>query len=131
MRRGAARFVFAAAMVAAIACSTEPDVSHVGAYQLHTINGLPLPQPRGTLSETVGGSVVLHREGTFFDSTAVRVLSTGEVIGLVGIGVYRRSGDEIEFIPLAGDHTYTMTYSAGDGTLTQQVSAGQLFVYKR
>ena len=119
-----------ALLLAIGACSTEPDSSHVGSYQLETIDGKPLPQPRGSSGETIGGLVIVRDDRTFFDSTAVRT-SSGQVIGLVGIGSYERRGDELEFVPLAGDHTWIMRYSAGDGTLTQEQTPGVFWVYRR
>ena len=113
------------------ACATDPDNSHLGTYQLETINGSPLPRPLGTTgSEIIAGVVILRDDRTFADSTTLRSAS-GVESPQMGIGVYERRGDEIEFIPLAGDHTYFMTYSARDGSLTQQSSPTSVWVYRK
>jgi hypothetical protein len=114
--------------------SHSPDVSHVGAYLLETVNGATLPQPRnvsGTLQVT-GGVVILRADGTFKDSTTlVSTTDSGEVIAFMGLGVYARTDDTVEFVPFAGDHTYTMTFSKSAQTLTQQLTPAVIYVYKR
>jgi hypothetical protein len=119
--------------VAAACDSTAPGNAHVGTYALVTINGAPLPQNHSVDGSTqvVGGAVTLEGNGHFRDSTELLIVANGTELSLVGAGAYQRNGDVITFVPFAGDHDYAMTFSSADLTLTQEVSPGRVYVYKR
>jgi hypothetical protein len=120
----------AVVIIAALACSTSPDSSHVGLYHLETISGQPLPQEVGAYTVD-GGTLHLREDGTWFDSTAIRNAGSPDGTYRLGLGVYERNANLIELIPAVGDQASIMTYSARNRTLTAQKGTGDVWVYQK
>ena len=132
------------ALVCAAACSDSagPEDSHLGRYRLLTIDGRDVPaimlENANSRLEFLSGSLRLNADGTFTDSTEIRVtpmfrgqpLPGGEVVHRFDVawGLYRTSRDTVYFDSVRGEH-YFMVRTAG-GSLVQEL-VGSILHYRR
>jgi hypothetical protein len=121
------------------ACADTSGVDYdlrMGHYTLDRMNGQSLP---GTLIhnsiaklEFLSGSLWLHRNGTFSDSTNVKVtaLATGSLryVTDVASGTFSIVGDTLYLTSTRGEN-YQMTFQIA-GSLTQMLS-GSTLVYRK
>lgn len=136
MARTKALSLLTALLLSACIDTTGVDDLRYGHYTLDRMNGMALP---GTLIsnsiarlEFLSGSLWLHRDGNFSDSTKARVTSvkdgTVQLVTDVAAGTYRIAGDTLYLNSTRGEH-YHMVFQAA-GSLTQELS-GSTLVYRK
>lgn len=110
-----------------------PAVEASGTYALSTVNGEDLPftlaEEGEDMIEVIDGSIELHADGTFTDSTTFLVTEGGMGTTEVEVytGSYSQTGNALRFTPEGGG-VYSM--SVTEGALTQ--TAGQfVLVYRQ
>ena len=111
MRIRSSLCALSAAALLAVGCggdSTAPDLSHVGAYTMTSIDGQPLPlniSDDPTLIVTVQeGTLTLSRNNTFTQGTTVDVVFNGAIQPTQTFfcsGTYRRAGNNFTFATAA------------------------------
>ena len=112
------------------------DDLRYGRYTLDRMNGMALP---GTLInnsvarlELLSGSLWLHRDGNFTDSTQARLTAvkggTVQFVTDVAAGTYRIAGDTLYLDSTRGEQ-YHMIFQAA-GSITQELS-GSTLVYRK
>lgn len=135
------RLIGAAMLMAVTACSngdggTGPDAAtHVGVYQLISVNGQGLPFTLPSDADTVtisARAVTLNRDNSFSDATTFtfRRAGTPTFSGTQTVsGTYVRSGSNITFNMTSPEPlTYSMTLSGN--TLTES-GEGLTIVYRK
>lgn len=121
MRRYAAVAALAATLLAATGCGSDsnaPDMSHVGLYDMASIDGDPLPatifdMPGYTIQATQG-SLALNANNTFVESiTTIETVdgTQGPLESVSCLGSYTRSGS-----------TITLTTPETDSCIGQRVT---------
>lgn len=127
---------------ACTADSSGPENTRLGRYRLNTIDGRTVPtvylESANSRMEFLSGALRLNGDGTFTDSTEVRVtpmfqgqpLAGGEVVHRFDVawGLHRMSGDTVYLDSVRGEH-YFMVFQAA-GSLMQEL-AGALLLYRR
>jgi hypothetical protein len=106
------------AMLGVTGCSdgVGPDMSHIGTFELSTINGGNLPGTvrdiGGEKVEITAGTMTLNRDNTFFNELVFRT-SEGEEVTIEREsinGTYTRAGSSIELETVDG-FTFVLTLS--------------------
>lgn len=122
--------------------SAGPENGHLGRYRLSTIDGRAVPaihtETANSRLEFLSGALRLNTDGTFTDSTTIRVtpmfrgqpLPGGEVVQTVDVawGLHHMSGDTIYLDSVRGEHYFMILQASG--SLTQDL-AGATLVYRR
>lgn len=129
-------------LAACTADTAGPENTRLGRYRLSSIDGENVPtiymESANSRMEFLSGALRLNQDGTFTDSTEVRVtpmyqgrpLVGGEVVHRYDVawGLQRMSGDTVYLDSVRGEH-YFMVFQAS-GTLMQEL-AGSLLLYRR
>ncbi len=119
-----------------------PTEGHLGRYRLRTIDGREVPtihtETANSRLEFLSGSLRLNSDGTFTDSTRIRVtpmfrgqpLPGGEIVESFDVawGLHRMSGDTIYLDSVRGEHYFMLRQPSG--SLTQDLG-GSTLVYRR
>ncbi|HEY0808889.1 MAG TPA: hypothetical protein VGD49_01960 [Longimicrobiales bacterium] len=117
--------------------ATAPIEARYGRYALHRINGDMLPQQMVENSvyrlEFLSGAVRLNSNGTFTDSTQLRVTSfqgpsTVSLSTDVAAGTYRIAGDTVFYSSTRGE-SYRMTFQT-ENSMLQELN-GSILHYRR
>lgn len=125
------------ALTLCAACSndgTAPSgTSRLGRYRLSRINGAPLPafvtEGSAARIDFVSGAVHLKPDGTFIDSTEVKVIPfNGEIRITIdaATGTYRFSNDTVHYLTSRNER-YFMVYLSERAM--QQELAGSILLY--
>lgn len=136
MARTKALSLLTALLLSACIDTAGVDDLRYGHYTLDRMNGMALP---GTLIsnsiarlEFLSGSLWLHRNGNFSDSTKARVTSvregTSQLVTDVAAGTYRIAGDTL-FLNSTRGERYHMVFQAA-GSIMQELS-GSTLVYRK
>ena len=130
-------FLVVPLLLASCIDTSAPIESRFGRYTLQRINGEALPQQvienTAVRLEFLRGVVRLNSNGTFTDSTELRVTTLGpnssvRVSTDVAAGTYRIAGDSVLYSSTRGEN-YHMTFES-QNTLRQELS-GNILVYRR
>lgn len=117
------------------ACSGDSagPISFVGAFELQTVNGEPLPavllEIENDRLEVTGGRITLNADNTFSDRFDVRITEDGvmSVNSETTFGTYETSGSNVDMRYDGGDFARA---SLSGSTLTQ-IYDGETYVYRR
>jgi hypothetical protein len=115
--------------------STGPDTSHVGVYQLQTVNGQQVPvsfEEEGGVFTVTGATLRLNADGTFSMmaefSTTVEGDTTNETDTLTG--TYTRSGNTVTFVHSGEDEGFETGTLSGD-LLTTSGGGDEALVFEK
>lgn len=119
-----------------------PNTARFGRYLLNSIDGRPVPtiylESANSRLEFLSGALRINEDGTFTDSTEIRVTPMfrgeptpgGEVVHRYDVawGLHHISGDTVYLNSLRGEHYFMIVQASG--SLTQEL-VGQRLHYRR
>lgn len=135
MKRFLAAFLLLPLLAACGDDPLSPDISHVGVYQLQTVDGEELPvsfEEDGGVFTINSGSITLNANGTFAMTAQLEFTEEGETTSETTSlsGSYARSGANVTFTHDGEEEGFETAIISGD-VLTTTGGGGEVLVFEK